>query len=416
MRLYDKTLMKRYANRRLLTVLVLGFGSGLPLALSSTTLQAWCAAAGLNLKAIGLLSLAGLPYLWKFIWAPALDCFTFFNLGRRRGWIFFSQLAIMLILIGLSFCHPGHDFNMLAVLALLLAFFSATQDIAINAYQTEILTIDERGIGAMYSIGGYRIAMLISGGLALIAADYIGWSRTYQLMAALMLIAVGACFLGPKETKTVLPGSLLSAVLDPVKEFFLRKKVLAVLLFIFFYKLGDAFTVSFMSVFFLRFLHFTLTQVGVLVKIMGTIGTFSGIAIGAVLLARWGLFRALWIFGGLQVLTSLGFALLTIMPKSYWLSSSVVFFESFASAVAAAALIGYFMALCDKRFTATQFALFSAFASVGRVLIGPLAGGFIQSLGWLEFYLFGCLLGLPALILLVFLQDRSQHNDSLALR
>ena len=393
--------MKEILNRRVVTVLILGFSSGLPLALSGGTLQAWLTVEGVDIKTIGLFSLVGLPYTLKFLWSPLMDRFVIPILGRRRGWILLCQLGLIGIILGMSVSSPQNALWLLAFLAFCLTFVSASQDVAIDAYRTEVLKGRERGFGAGVSVTGYRIAMLVSGALALILSEYLGWRATYMLMALLMSVGVMAVWLGPEPDDSGMPpASIQEAVSGPFTEFFSRSGAWALLALIVLYKLGDAFAGSLTTTFLIRGVHFSVGEVGAINKGMGLASTIIGALFGGILMARLRLYNSLLIFGILQAVSNLSFMVLALVGKNYPLMIFTIAFENLSGGMGTAAFVSFLMALCNHRFTATQFALLSAFASLGRVLVGPLSGILVDGMGWTAFFFSTFIFALPGLILL----------------
>lgn len=398
-------------NRRLITILFLSFSSGLPLALTNSTLQAWFTQAGVNLLAIGALTLVGLPYVWKFLWAPFIDRFVPPLFGRRRGWIFLMQLGLCISLFLLANMNPTVSPAAMGLLALFIAFLSASQDIAIDAYRADILLPEERGLGAAYTIFAARIAMLLSGGLALILADHIGWRLTYEILAILMALATLATYYGPETPKNIKPPSnLIAAFIEPFKDLLNREGITLILLFVVFYKIGDALALSLMSNFLLKGLGFSLTQVGLAYKTLGLLATIFGAFVGGFLLTRINLYWALLLFGLAQAFSNLMFMVLAYVGKDYFLMASSIFIESFCSGMSTAALLAFLMSLCHQQYSATQYALLSALFSIGRVILGPLAAVMVIHLGWISFYFWSFILCFPAIILLSLLRKRIQFN------
>jgi MFS transporter, PAT family, beta-lactamase induction signal transducer AmpG len=394
--------MDLFLNRRVLAVLFLGFSSGLPLALSGGTLQAWLTVEGLDIKTIGLYTLVGLPYTLKFIWSPLLDRFTVPLLGRRRGWIIVSQFLLFGCIFAMGLISPLDEPWMLAILAFCLAFASSSQDIVIDAYRTEVLKDRERGLGAAVSVTGYRIAMLVSGALALILSDFLGWRLTYMIMASLMFVGMVAVLLGPEPEKSgTPPKSLSEAIGGPFKEFFSRDKALMMLALIVFYKLGDAFAGSLTTSFLIRGMGFSVGEVGAINKGMGLAATIVGALYGGFLMARLGLFRSLLLFGVLQAVSNLSFMVLAFIGKNYAMMVFTIGFENLAGGMGTAAFVAFLMALCNYNFTATQFALLSAFASLGRVFVGPFSGDLVANFGWLIFFFVTFIAAIPGILLLV---------------
>lgn len=394
-------------NRRVGAVLLLGFASGLPLALTSGTLQAWLAVDGVDIRTIGLVSVIGLPYTLKFLWAPFMDRFVPPWLGRRRGWMLATQAVLAGGLVAMGAVSPVHAPALLAALALLVAFASASQDIVVDAYRTDVLRAPERGLGAAVSVLGYRVAMLVSGGLALVLSDRIGWPATYWLMAALMTVGMLAAALGPEpEGVAPPPPSLGMAVWHPLADFFTRGDAVALALLIVLYKLGDAFAGSLTTAFLIRGLGFTATDVGAINKGLGMIATIAGALFGGALMVRLGLYRALMLFGVLQAVTNLAFMVLALLGKSYALMIIAVGAENLAGGMGTAAFVALLMSLCNPRFSATQYALLSALASLGRVFVGPPSGYLVAWIGWAEFFLVTFVVALPGLVVLRALRGR----------
>lgn len=384
----------------LIAVTVLGFASGLPLALSGSTLEAWCAVSGLSLKTIGVLKLVGFAYVLKFLWAPLLDRYRLPWLGRRRGWMLLMQIAIIAMLVAIAGLSPQTSLTAIAVLASALVFFSATQDTAIDAYRTDQLLPQDRGIGAALGVGGYRVAMLVSGGLALVLAAHAGWRFTYLAMAAMMGIGVIASVAAPEREFAAPSATLWRAFLEPLKEISSRRAALIWLALVLLYKFGNAFTLSLSTTFLLRGAHYTLAEVGWVNKIFGLAATIVGAFAGGLLLERWPLRRALWVFGILQGLGAAGFLAVALGWHGFGALIVAVASENFTSGLGTGVFVALLMAMCDRRFSATQYALFSALDAVGRIAIGPVAGVTAQTLGWPAYFEIALLCALPGLLLL----------------
>jgi PAT family beta-lactamase induction signal transducer AmpG len=501
---------------RLLVVGVLGFASGLPLALSGQALQAWLTVEGLDLAAIGFLSLVGLPYTFKFLWAPLMDRFELpwfggrqpGNRNRRRGWLALTQLLMAGVLLLMAGTSPKEQLGTFAALAVLLAFISASQDVVVDAYRTELMPAAERGLGASLGVMGYRLAMVLSGGVALIwtdAAQGGGWTwpEVYRLMAMLMVgaavatalllprlppqpasptprapawvelrgflavlatVAAGVWFtnqvLGPLAQAIVGPllqGSSLPALLQKrwvdlatlllgvaltlplavwaarrarfetllngLSSYFSTQGAAAFLVLVVLYKLGDAFAGSLMTPFLLKSMAFSPAEVGVVNKVIGLWLTIAGALLGGAFMLKLGLWRSLLIFGVLQMLSNLGFWWLAVSGKGmlpgitlpafdWWFVKLtapapvdgglllVVALENISGGMGNAAFVAFMMSLCNQRFTATHYALLSAFASIGRVWVGPLAGVLAETIGWPTFFIISTVLALPALVML----------------
>jgi MFS transporter, PAT family, beta-lactamase induction signal transducer AmpG len=401
-----------YMNRKMLIILFLGFSSGLPLALVGGTLQAWFKHSGVDIVTIGFLALIGQPYSYKFLWAPFMDRYVPPLLGRRRGWILASQLLICLSIIGMSLFSPTQNPAILGALGLSLAFFSASQDIAFDAYKIDILEPNERGLGAALGVEGYRLAMLTSGGLALILADNIGWKLTYLIMASFMLVGIISTFFAKESehSNNYMPTNLLITIKQSFGEFLLRKKAIWFLALIILYKLGDAFSHSLSSVF-LMDLGFSLTEVGTINKVLGLIASLLGVLFGGLFMVRMGLFKALLLFGFLQALTNMIYMFLAMIGKNYVIACSGFFIENLCGGMGTAAFVALLMSLCTSKYTATQYALLSSFTAIGRVYVGPASGFMVKYLGWTTFYFSTAIIAIPGLILLVTLKDYIQERD-----
>ena len=501
---------------RLAAVLMLGFASGLPLALTGQAMQAWLSLEGIDVATIGFLSLVGLPYTFKFLWAPLMDRFDPPWLGRRRGWLVLTQLLLAGALLLMAGTSPKESMRLYALLAVAIAFLSASQDVVIDAYRTDLLPAPERGLGASLSVLGYRLAMILSGGIALIWTDPVNaggpagwtWPEVYRLMALLMVAAAGvsalllprlprlerpesvarndligfaavlaAAAVGYLLTDRVL-GPLSSTLLGPLLEqttlaptlrqrwadllallagiaitlplgawaarvarfetllggmasYFAQPGAWAFLGFIVLYKLGDAFAGSLMTPFLLKAMAFGSAEVGVVNKVIGLWLTIGGALLGGALMLRLGLWRSLMLFGVLQMASNLGFWWLAVhgqgalpgltVPAFDWgflkLAQAtpvdggllmVIAFENISGGMGTAAFVAFLMSLTSQRFTATQYAMLSAFASIGRVWVGPLAGVLAESIGWLSFFLVSTLAALPALWMLMRLRPTVQ--------
>jgi PAT family beta-lactamase induction signal transducer AmpG len=511
---------------RLLAVAALGFASGLPLALTGQAMQAWLTMDGLSVADIGFLTLVGLPYTFKFIWAPLMDRFDLSGRWRRRGWMVLTQLALAVALFALAATSPRESLRAFALLALTVAFLSASQDIVVDAYRTDVLRAAERGLGASLAVMGYRMAMIVSGGITLIwtdAAQGSGWTwgEVYRLMALMMVgaavlsalllpglpslppapdatgagaprrsglqdligfaavvaaVALGAALtqqwvkpladaaLAPLLAGTSLAPALrerwadlaallvgiaftlplaawaarrarFNTLLDGMHSYFSQRGAVAFLAFIVLYKLGDAFAGSLMTPFLLTGLHYTAAEVGVVNKVIGLWLTIAGALAGGVLMFRLGLWRALLLFGLLQAVSNLGFWWLAaggkgsigglLLPAFDWgfvkiavptpvdgALLAAVAFENLSGGMGTAAHVAFQMSLCQQRFTATQYALLSAFGAVGRVWVGPMAGVLAESIGWPTFFVLSTWLAVPALLMLLWLRTAVQALDA----
>ncbi len=490
---------------RFAVVAVLGFASGLPLALTGQAMQAWLSVQGIDLATIGFLSLVGLPYTFKFLWAPLMDRFELPWLGRRRGWLVLTQLVLALALFGMASISPTGSIRVFALVAVLVAFVSASQDVVGDAYRTDLLAVRERGLGSSMYVMGYRLAMIVSGGLVLIWTDATQgggwtWPEVYRFMAGVMAAAaVFSAFALPRLPASALPpsqarndvrgflavmaavaagylitdrllvpaaqfllaplfagsalapklqsswidlGALLAGIgvtlpltvwaarrarfetlIQGLSNYFSQPGAVGFLALIVLYKLCDAFAVSLMTPFLLKAMAFSSAEVGVINKVVGLWLTIVGALMGGALMLRLGLWRSLFCFGLLQMVSNLGFWWLAVngkgalpgimLPAFDWgfvkLAQAtpvdgglllVITLDNLSGGMGTAAFLAFLASLCNQRFTATQFALLSAFSSVGRVWVGPLAGVLAESVGWPTFFILSTLVAVPALWLL----------------
>lgn len=395
--------MPRFTLPNNITLILLGFVSGLPLALTAGTLQAWLTVENVDIRTIGFFSLVGQAYVLKFLWSPMMDRYTPPFLGRRRGWLLTTQILLIISIAAMGFMNPSEHLWYLAALAVTVAFCSASQDIVFDAYKTDLLSAEERGIGAATSVMGYRISMLVSGGLALWLADkFLTWKQLYLLMAGLMVIGVIATLLAKEpEEDTAPPTSLKKAIYEPLAEFFSRNNAWLILLLLVFYKLGDAFVMALNTNFLLNALGFSLSEVGTVNKTVGMAATIIGALLGGYLMKNMSLFKALFLFGLLQGGSNIGYWFLAITPPHILTMGSIIFLENIFSGMGTAAFVALLMTLCNKSLSATQFALLSALSAVGRVYIGPIASIFVSNYGWPLFYLISIGVAVPGVLLLL---------------
>jgi PAT family beta-lactamase induction signal transducer AmpG len=395
-----------FRSRSIAVITFLGFSSGLPLALTSGTLQAWMTVAGVDIRTIGIFALVGIPYLIKFLWSPLMDRFVPPWLGRRRGWIVITQLTLIIGISAMAFSSPEKALMLLATVALIVAFTSASQDIVIDAYRTDILKEQERGVGAAVFVMGYRIAMLVSGGLAFVLSDHIGWKNTYLLMAALISVGILSTLVGPEpEERVVPPRSLREAVRGPLKDYLSRNSAVSLLILIILYKLGDAYAGTLTTAFLIRGVGFSVSDVGYINKGLGFISVIIGALFGGTLMVKLRLFRALMIFGILQAVSNLSFMVLAWMGKNYGMLVFAVAFENLSGGMGTAAFVSLLMAMCNHRYTATQYALLSSLAALGRIFIAPTSGYLVESIGWANFFFITFLVALPGLWMLWWLRS-----------
>ena len=411
-----------YREPRVITILLLGFASGLPLALTYGTLTFWLAEAGIDKAAIGFLALVGSAYAWKFLWAPAIDSLPLPLLGRwlgrRRGWMLLWQVGLILSIVALGFSHPADDLWRTAMLAVVVAFCSASQDIVIDAYRIESLDEQQQGAGAAVYVIGYRIAMLVSGAGALLIADHAGWTAAYATMAALMLVGVATVLFSPEprvsaqvttEGRRSLAEWLRTAVLQPLAEFLRRNgptTAALILLFIMFYKLGDALLGVMANPFYVE-LGFSATEVASVVKTFGLVATLAGGLLGGVLINARGILPALWVCGILQMVSNLMFAAQAQVGHSVAFLVLTIGLENLAGGMATAAFVAYLSSLCNLRYTATQYALLTSFMAQTRTLLASGAGVLAEHMDWVWFFVVTTLAAAPALGLLWWLARRA---------
>jgi PAT family beta-lactamase induction signal transducer AmpG len=413
-----------YRDRRVLMILPLGFASGLPLLLTFSTLSAWLATAGVKRAAIGAFALAGTPYALKFLWAPLIDRLPPpLPLGRRRGWGLTIQSALIAAILALGLCNPKVNLPLMGVLALIVAFLSASQDIVIDAYRVELLTAEQQGPGAGMIQTGYRVAMLASGAGALIIADHAGWFAAYATVAALMLVGVLVFLLGPEPSVALVSNTpadgwndalhqwLVTAVWEPFADFMRRPLWPLILIFILGYKLGEAMA-GVMSMPLYISLGFSLGEIATVSKLVGFFATVIGALAGGVLTARLGIFRALLICGLLQSAGNLFYVMQAIGGHRLDYLALCVAAENVTGAMAGAALVAYLSGLCSPGFTATQYALLSSLAAVGRTLVASSSGVMADRLGWVSFFLLTTVVTLPALLLLIWLARRDSPQPA----
>jgi len=397
---WGETLRALFSGR-MFVALLMGFASGLPLLLTGSVLQAWLKDGGIDLTRIGLFALVGLPYTLKFLWSPLFDRYCLPLFGRRRGWLLVTQIGVAVALLVLSYSRPeGSDLLWISAAALLVAFFSASQDIVIDAYRRESLSDGELGLGSALYVNGYRVGMLLAGGGGLILADLISFEAMYRLMAAFMAACLVVTLFSPEPALPEgRPRTLLEAVFLPFRDYFLRDGAWLALAFILLYKLGDTMASAMTTPFYLD-LGYSKTEIGAVVKLFGFWATIAGGLLGGLWILRIGMNRSLWLFGLGQMLSTLGFVVLAGLVPSTAALATVVAIENFTAGLGTAAFVGFMGALTDRRFTATQYALLSSLMGVPRVLAAAPTGWLAESLGWAGFFLLCALIAIPGLVLL----------------
>jgi len=391
-------------NRRMLICVFTGFTSGMPLYVLLQLLPAWLKDGGVSLTEIGLFALVGIPYAWKFAWAPLMDRWIPPFLGRRRGWMLICQLALLLSIGILGAFDPARSTWLIAWLAVALAFFSASQDVAVDAYRREILPDEELGLGNAIHVQAYRISGLVPGALALVLADILPWSSVFWITASFMAIGV-VMTLAVTEPRSELPTGtgLREAILNPFIEYLTRRGwsgVLLVLGFMFLYKLGDNMATALATPFYLD-IGFSMTQIGLVAKNAALWPAIFGGLAGGLIMIRLGINRALWLFGVVQVVSIFGFALLASTGPVLWLLAVVIGFEYLGVGLGTAAFTAFIARETSRTYAATQFALFTALAAVPRTFANASTGIIVDQVGWVNFFLICAMLAIPGMLLLI---------------
>ncbi|WP_295615323.1 MFS transporter [Chamaesiphon sp. GL140_3_metabinner_50] len=416
-----KSLLQVFQSRKMAALLVLGFASGLPSQIIDAPLKAWLSTANVGVPAITQLSaLAMLPYAWKFVWSPLLDKYVPPFLGRRRGWLLVTQIALIFTIGLMAIQQPSaNNLQVITILAVTIGFFSASQDIASDAYRTDVLEELEMGAGAALFTFGFRIAMLLASGWALIAADptrsgHLSWQAVYLILAGLMSLGLIATLLAPQPiAQESTPPSLLAAIVLPFQDFFQRRGIvngILVLLLIVIYKIGD-YMVKGVATPFLLEIHFTQTQIGTIQGGLGIVATILGAFVGAIVLNKIGINRALWVSIGLLSIGIIPYWLLAqsvqLAPVGQSPSEALLILainsEYFFAGMEATAFIAFLMSLCNRQFSATQYALFTSLMLSGKSFIVAPMGSIAKQIGWSNFFLLSILAAVPGLILLTFL-------------
>ena len=397
--------MQALADKRMTAILLLGFASGLPLNLTGSTLQAWLASDGIDIKTIGIFSLVSFPYFLKMLWAPLLDRYLPPLLGRRRGWILIYQVALAIAIATMGWSSPQKTPYFLGMIAVLIAFLSSSQDIVIDAYRVDVIPPPERALAAAATAFGYKSAAMFAGTFTLILADHLGWRVAYGLVALVMACTVFATLWAPEpDVPGRPPRTLAAAVIEPLRDLLRRRGAWGFLLLILLYKIGDAFALSLYSAFMIKGVGFSMTQLSIAGKLNMTISTMIGTALGGWAYMRWGLFRSLLTFGIAQALTNLLYMWLALAGKKLWLMVLATSVDNLAGGMGAAAFVAFVMAQCSVNFSATQYALLSALSAVPRITIGALAGQVVAAVGWAKFFVITFATAMPGLVLLVVLR------------
>jgi PAT family beta-lactamase induction signal transducer AmpG len=395
------SIIKIFLSRRMIVAFIMGYASGLPLDITRTVLKAWMADDGVDLSIIGLFTLVGLPYAIKFIWAPLVDRFTFNLLGRRRGWLLLFQILLIICIAGLGATSPAANPWMVALAALLVTFFSASQDIVVDAYRREDLPDDELGLGSSLYFYGYRIGMLVAGSGGLIMADHFSYFEVHLILAACLFPGLVTTLLTPEPpTPFGTPQNYKEAVIDPFVEYFRRNGAIWMLVFILFYKLGDNIAAAIATPFYLD-IGFTKTQIGAVVKLVGFWAVSAGGLIGGLIVLKLGINRSLWVFGALQAVSTAGFAVLAQLGNLVPALAGVIAFENISAGMGTAAFMAFMASITHKKFTATQYALLTSLMRVPDVVIASGSGILAKYMGWTSFFVFCALIAIPGMLMLL---------------
>lgn len=401
-------------NKRLLIIFFLGFSSGLPFALIGSTLQAWFASSGMSVLSTGALSLLSLPYVYRILWAPLLDRYSLLPIGKRRSWMLIMQVLLLIGFNAMAWFSPASSAPWLYIIGFMLACFSATQDMAIDAHRTEYLPIKEHAIGASIAVFGYRLALLMAGGIALIIAQHMSWAAAYRLMGFLMLFGVIATLCSREPSIPITEKTNFSlSLIKPIQELRSRPGIFLVLCFMFFYKLGEAFTTTTSGIvmpFLIQGLGFSLDTIAYVNKMMGVSSVLLGGLAAGIILMRCSLYKSLLFFGLLQALTNVFFIILAISGKNLFIFAIAVVCDNFAAGMGSTALVALYMRLVDKRYTATQFSLFVGISTLPRILSGPIAAMLQSWFGWVGVYELAFLLALGFIPFLVKIRQQI-HSD-----
>lgn len=409
-----------YRDRRMLVILLMGFASGLPLLLTLSTLSYWLAKLEVDKTSIGLFSLVGIPYAFKFAWAPLLDYFKppvlGAWLGRRRGWIVLTQIAVAIAILAMGFSDPATAPLATAAAAVAVAFASASQDIVIDAYRIEVLSEEEQGAGAAATQLGYRFGLIAAGAGAIALSDVAAWPIVFMALAGLMGIGVIATLLGPEPaappqqrgagTLPPILERLNTLVWQPFADFLKRPAWAAILFFVLFYKFGDAIGGVMANPFYVE-LGFSGAEIAAISKVLGVIATLVGIGVGGILVARYGVFKALLIGGILQALTNFLFALQAMVGHDNLMLAVSISGDNFTGGIGSAAFVAYLSLLCNRAFTATQYALLTSFMAVGRTMLASGGGWLADHTDWVSFFSLTAFLAIPGMLLLFYVWRRS---------
>ena len=391
-------------NRRMLICVFTGFTSGLPLYLLFQLVPGWLRMEGVGLAEIGFFALVQFPFTWKFIWSPIIDRFTLPFLGHRRGWMLFTQVVLLFSMGSMGVFKPDVSIWSIAYLSIAVAFFSASQDIVLDAYRRELLPDVELGLGNSIHVQAYRLSGLIPGALGFILADHLPWHMVFVIVALFMLVGIIATLVIDEAiAEPTPPKTLRDSVIEPFRDFLGRaglRPALLVLTFLFLYKLGDNMATALQTPFFID-LGFTGTQIGSISKMASLVAVILGGIVGGIIMVKLAINRALWLFGIVQIVSILGFVILSEVGPNPWMLGVAVFFEYLGVGLGTAALIAFMARTTNPSFAATQLALFTAIAAVPRVFANSVTGVIVEQTGWTNFFLLCMIFAIPGMLLLI---------------
>ncbi|MEO0437599.1 MAG: AmpG family muropeptide MFS transporter [Pseudomonadota bacterium] len=397
------SIVQQVLSKRMLICVFTGFASGMPLYVLLNLVPAWLSESGVSLAAIGLFALVGMPYNWKFLWAPLMDRFVPFQLGKRRSWMLIFQVALILSIGAMGLLDPSKNISLVAAFAFAVALFSASQDISIDAYRREILPDAELGLGNSIHVATYRLSTLVPGSLSLVLADRLPWNLVFFITAAFMLFGVLMTSLVNEPQRQLERAlGLRDTFSKPFLEYLERKGLrglLIVLAFLVLYKLGDNMATALSTPFYLE-LGFTMTEIGLVAKTAALWAVMVGGLFGGIVMLRLGINRGLWVFGAVQILSIFGFAYLSNQAPDLWLLAGVIAFEYFGVGLGTAALTAFMARETNPTFAATQLALFTALATVPRTFVNASTGFISDALGWSNFFLLCACFAIPGLLML----------------
>ncbi|MGB5158053.1 AmpG family muropeptide MFS transporter [Desulfobacterium sp. N47] len=409
---------KSVFNRRMSICIFTGFTSGLPLYILISLIPAWLRTEGFDLSTIGLFAIIQFPYTWKFIWAPFMDRYVPPFLGRRRGWLLITQIILLIVIALFGMFNPHESIWVIATLSAAVAFFSASQDIVIDAYRRELLPEIELGLGNSIHINAYRISGLIPGSLSLILADHLPWNTVFQITGLFMLVGIGLTLAVKEPGVNMPPRALRAAIVEPFQEFIGRKGIanaLLILAFMFLYKIGDNMATALATPFYLD-MGFTKTEIGLIAKNAALWPMLIGGMMGGLLMVKIGINRALWLFGFIQMITIVGFAILSQLGNDKIALAIVISMEYLGVGLGTAAFTAFIARSTHPKYTATQFALFTAFMATPRTFANASVGFIVDAIGWTSFFIFCTIIAIPGMLLLFKVAPWNENPEALGLK